>query len=473
MSEELRSKLFEAFAQTAQTLEQAEAKAKEEKGFERIERFSTPEEGEYMVRVLPLAPIFDENGNTVMPMNKQGCEFKLYNTFLEIEGAVNKKTGKAKVQRIPVIRATQPGVDKSVDLLDEYLRIAKDMYADDEDVISLLTDSQSRHRIKYNNQRVLYVYDLDGDKPKGPLMWTISNSSWKSIDEERRSVWIKEKAKHGENTPDPMCSFQEAWPLIITRTGKGFGDTKYAFKIDRGEDKVALTQDMLGELYDLPRIPDEIYRYTRYQMEATIEFLKQYDEKHDLEVTKDEEFLAAIETLKGELPSDDTSHFTLGGSSDSKVSDKKESKITLDSLNEAYDYIVDNNLGKDSDEVDELREDIRQFIEDNELDVVVKHSKKLKDLLEEVEDAMEDKSKTPVAPAKAETKKEEPEEEQKAEDEDDKDKEEESVRPARRRPRRPSADEEEVPAKSDDEDNEKPADEEQEEETHRRPRRTR
>lgn len=468
MSEELKSKLFEAFAQTAQTLEQAEAKAKEEKGFERIERFSTPEEGEYMIRVLPLAPIFNEEGRAVMPMDKQGCEFRLYNTFLEIEGAVNKKTGKAKVQRIPVIRATQPGVDKSVDLIDEYLRIAKDMYADDEDVISLLTDSQSRHRIKYNNQRVLYVYDLDGEKPKGPLMWTISNSSWKAIDEERRSVWNKEKAKHGENTPDPLCSFQEAWPLIITRTGKGFGDTKYAFKIDRGEDKVKLTEEMMSELFDLPRIPDEIYRYNRYQMEATIEFLKQYDEKHDLEVTKDEEFLAAIETLKGELPSDDTSHFTLGGSSEGRSADNRESKITLDSLNEAYDYIIDNNLGKDSDEVDELREDIRQFIEDNELDVVVKHSKKLKDLLEEVEDAMEDKSKTPVVDAKP--KKEEPEAaEEDGDGADDDDKDAAPARPARRRPARPSDEAEENTDNGKDEE----ADNEPEEETPRRRRRTR
>ena len=154
-------------------------------------------------------------------------------------------------------------------------------------------------------------------------------------------------------------------------------------------------------------------------------------------LVKDEEFLEKVEQLKGELDPDDNGHFSFSGSASSKDGAKTR-EITLDSLNDAYDYIVDNNLDKDSAEYEELREDIRQFIEDNELDVVVKHSKKIQDLLEEVEEAMKDKAKTPtktVEPEKSEEKNNPEDDSKKAE--------EEEVRSPRKRPSR-SEDEEEA-----------------------------
>ena len=98
MSEEVQKMgLFSLFQQTAQTLDQAEAKAKSEKGFEKIDRFRTPEEGEYVVRVLPLAPTgVDSEGKPIMPMDRNGFEFQLYSTFLDIDQPADKK-GKVKM----------------------------------------------------------------------------------------------------------------------------------------------------------------------------------------------------------------------------------------------------------------------------------------------------------------------------------------------------------------------------------------
>lgn len=471
MSEEVQKMgLFSLFQQTAQTLDQAEAKAKSEKGFEKIDRFRTPEEGEYVVRVLPLAPTgVDSEGKPIMPMDRNGFEFQLYSTFLDIDQPADKK-GKVKTLHIPVIKTTQKGVDKSVDLLEKYLEIAKDMYADDDEVIELLTGQNSRHRIRFSNQRVMYVLDLTDGTPKGPMFWQVSTSSYKDIDNERRSVWTKESekaAKKGLPKPEcPLCGLTQAWPLTITRTGTKFNDTKYAFKIDRGEEQLPLTEEQLQKLFDLPRIPDEIYHYTRYQMEATIEYLKQYDEKHDLEVCKDQEFLDAIEQLKGELSTDDNSHFSLSGDNTSGKDNSR--KITLESLNEAYDYIVDKGLGKDSDEYEELREDIRQFIEDNELDVVVKHSKKIEDLLEEIEEALDSKSKTPTKPAA----KEEPAEENDDDDDDKNEQEEEKPRTRKRPSRQEEDDEEQKPSKKE-EDNDDDKDDNNAAEEQPRPRRRR
>lgn len=492
MSEELQKKdFFELIRNSAQTRQEAEIRAKEEAGRERIDRFKMPDEGEYMVRVLPLAPstnidgspVMDENGKLVYPMGKKGCEFRLRSMIVELKGAPDKK-GKSKSQYISFVQSTQQGVGYSVDIVDEYVRIAKDMYADDEAVMNLLTGNESRERISWSRQRCMYIYDVTDGTPKGPMMWQLSDAQWKSISAEQLSTWSKEEEKakkkglDPKSVHDPLCDFYEAWPLTITKTGKKL-ETKYSFKIDRGEDQMPLTSEQIERLLELPRIPDTIYHFSRYQLEAELAYLQQYDEKHDLEVCKDEEFLEAVEKLKGELPADDNSHFTFGGST--KASGKESTAITLDSLNQAYDFIIDKNLGRDSDEYEALREDIRQFIEDNELSdvVVVKHSKKIEDLLNELEEAMEERES---APAAKKTKKAaaapvvDDDEEEEAEEEEAPEKpteapaeeveeEEEPQKPVARQRRRPSrpVDEEEEEEKVEANDNDEEAEEEKEE----------
>lgn len=455
MSEEVKKiNLFDAFSQTAQTLQQAEEKAKLEKGFDKIDRFRTPDEGEYFVRVLPLAPVMDASGKPTMPMNRTGFEFQLFSMFLDIDQPADKK-GKVKQLHIPVIRTTQSGVGMSTDLLEEYVRIAKDMYSDDDEVIDLISGSESRHRIRFSNQHVMYVMDMTDGTPKGPMLWTVSHNNYRDIDTERRSVWVKEVGKADKNglpAPEcPLCGVRNAWPLTVTRTGTKFNDTKYAFKIDRGEDQVPLEESWMEKLVDLPRIPDEIYRYTRYQFEATLEFLRQYDEKHELAVCQDDEFKEVVEKIKGELSPDDNSHFTLSGKADNKSDNNGSNTITLESLNEQYDYILDNDLGKDSDEYEELQGDIQQFIEDHKLDVIVKRSKKISDILDEIEQAMEENSKTPVTVAEPE---ESNAEESNTDDEEVDVKDPEDKPRKRQRPARPSEDEDSVHA------DEAPSDEE-------------
>ena len=131
MSEELKKRsAFELFAQVKQTYVEAEEKAKQEAGSPRVERFRIGEDGEYTVRILPLAPVLDSEGN-VLPLDRKGYEYPIRQLFLGIETA-SKKGGKKKVMNIPVIRTTDKGVDYSVDLIDTYVKIAKEMYGDDE-----------------------------------------------------------------------------------------------------------------------------------------------------------------------------------------------------------------------------------------------------------------------------------------------------------------------------------------------------
>lgn len=95
MSEEKRKlSAFEAFQQTQLTFAEAEEKAKQEAGAPKVERFRMGEDGEYSIRVLPLAPSFDNEGN-ILPMDRKGYEYAVHQFFLGIK-VPNKKGKKPK-----------------------------------------------------------------------------------------------------------------------------------------------------------------------------------------------------------------------------------------------------------------------------------------------------------------------------------------------------------------------------------------
>ena len=381
MSEELKNlSAFEAFQQSMMTFAEAEEKEKLEAGAPKIERFRTGEDGEYSIRVLPLAPNFDKNGN-VLPMERRGYEYPLHQIFLTIEAPTKK--GKNKKLNIPVIRTTDKEVGYSVDLIDTYVKIAKEMYGDDEKLIEHLTGSAFNGGMRYNFQHAMLVLDLSNDKSraKGPQIYQCSHSIYKNIDAAKMRLWRDLYEEDGQDTC-PISGFTNAYPIKIIRKT----DKKTEYTVEIGRKTADLKEEELMKLIDLPRIPELIYRYTRYHMEATLVFLKQYDKKHDMEVCKEPDFLEAVEKLKGELPKDDTSHFDL---SEAAEKDTAKDEVTIDSLWAEYDAITDEGLTEKSDEYQDLRERIRQFIEDKGLDVRISRSKNNQQLLNEIDEALE------------------------------------------------------------------------------------
>lgn len=389
MSEEKRKlSAFEAFQQTQLTFAEAEEKAKQEAGVPKVERFRMGEDGEYSIRVLPLAPSFDNEGN-ILPMDRKGYEYAVHQFFLGIK-VPNKKGKKPKKLSIPVIRTTDKEVGKSVDLLDTYVKIVKEMYGDDEALMKLLTSSSYEGGIRWNYQHALMVLDVSSDKEraKGPQVWQCSHSQYKDLDAAKMRLWAELKADDGQDTC-PISGFTDAYPVKVIRKTE---NNKTSYTIEIGRKTLDITEAEAEKLLELPRLPEQLYRYTRYQMEATLAFLQQYDEEHDMEVCKEPDFIEAVETLKGELPADDTSHFDLANAS-GKDSDKDE--VTIDSLYNEYDSIVDQGLNEKSDEYQELREKIRMFIEAKDLDVRISRTKNNLQLLEEIDEALDAQAKQP------------------------------------------------------------------------------
>jgi hypothetical protein len=166
-------------------------------------------------------------------------------------------------------------------------------------------------------------------------------------------------------------------------------------------------------------LPEIIYRYTRFHLEATIAFLEQYDEKLQIDVMSDKRIADCIDKIKMTFPADDVSHFSFDGNSNNSGAASKTSGISA--LWDIYDNLVEEGLDDKSDEGQNLRAEIKKFIEENELEVVISRRSLNEELLDEIEKCLskgDDKSKkeTP-ADSEPEEQETEPEEEEKEEPE--------------------------------------------------------
>lgn len=428
--------VFGLFAQTAQTYEEAVEKAKKEQGAPQVDRYRIAEDGDYSIRVLPLAPYLNEDG-TAKEMDRKGYEYPLHQLFIKIQKPApkGKKPGEITV---PIIRTTDKEVGYSVDLIDKYVEIAKQY--DDDEINEQLEKTSYYGGLKWQSLRCMYVYDKK-KTDRTPLLFQASFAQYKELDDAKRSVWKKLRSKSGgENQNCPISDFS-AYPVDITRKKNG-SKTEYKFTIDTLSDPDELTEQDLNKLLAAPRIDSIIYRYTRYHLEATLVFLKQMDEKFDIDVCQQPDFIEAVEKLKGELPADDTSHFDLAKAGESSDGGS-DGEVTIDSLWADYDAIAAQDLDSSSREYKDLRDKIQQFIVANELDIRITHSKNNEQLLNEVEEALEENKGQGQAETKAD-KDPEPEPEPEPEKQQDPEPEPEPA-PSRRRRSMPAAEPENKP----------------------------
>lgn len=370
----------EMFLGIQESYEAAQQRAQEEnRAFARTEFFRMDKPGVYRLRVLPLAPNADGTAS------RPGYEFPVHQLLLELE---KPATGnKPQKMYVTVTRATDAGY--SVDPIETYRRlaVAQAREAGDDKLAEKIDGGSFGGGLKYNYGHCLYIFDLD-ERGKGIQMMTLSHAQFKDLDERKFKLWSKKLAKN-PSYPCPVSSVYDAYPVEIEKRRNG-AKTEYLFSIDNESDPEPLTREELAALLGAPRIPEIIYRYTRYHLGATVEFLKQCDGIYGMRLMETDGMKEVIQQLSDELPKEDTSSFSF----DRRTKDNKDNiqdgtGISLDDLLEYYDELRRQDLGDKTEEGQELRAMIRSYIEQEALSVRVTRSTSNRELLELIESEME------------------------------------------------------------------------------------
>ncbi len=372
----------ELFVAAQESYEEAQTRALEEnKSFAKTEYFRMDKLGVYRLRILPIAPNRDGTND------RRSYEYPVRQLLMEIEKPVTGN-GKAASMYVTVPRTTDAGY--SVDMIDTYrkLAVAKAQQCGDEKLAEKIGGGSFGGGMKYNYGHAMYVLNMN-ERAKGIQLLTLSHSQFKELDERKFKLWQKKLAK-SPGFPCPISSVHSAYPVEIEKKKNG-GKTEYLIEIDNESDNDVLSNEELTKLFSTTRIPEIIYRYSRYQYEATLEYLKQCDVKYGLSVMADGNMAEAIEKLGSELPKEDTSSFSF----DKRTKDAKEnaansSGIVFDDLFNRYDELQEQGLGDKTEEGQELRGLIRSFVEQEKLSVRITRSTSNKELLDMIEDILVD-----------------------------------------------------------------------------------
>lgn len=387
---------FDIFRATSETIEEAQKKRAEESTGNRIEMFRLKKGGKSKIRILPLAPIKGEDGEYTLP--RKGYEYPVKELLLCIK---NKATGafKPKPQYVNIRHLSHifPQL-QGEDLIDLFSKIACEKYADDEKLCKAIRSNSFSGGIKYDRRRYMYVLNLD-EREKGIYLFSLSFSQYKELEDRKIDLW-QELLADDEHAECPISSIEEAYPVEITSKDEN-GKVSYAININSRK-SVPLTEDELNKLLAFTRLPEQLYRYTRFHLEATLAFLKQYEEDKGIDVLSDPRITELVEKIKLLLPATDQSHFNPNGKTDS--SDESDGgKNTIDSLWDTFDKLADAGKDDKSEEGQNLRNAIIEYINDNDLDVAVGRRVTNEELLNRIEDALKDADETPAKKDEPET----------------------------------------------------------------------
>lgn len=372
---------LDIFKQSQETFEDAKKKSNEESG-NKTKYFRLSQDGTFNVRILPLAPVIDKDGNPILPMERQGYEYPVKEQVLKIKSPDGKKTNYVSVCNA---KYAFPKLEK--DLIDLYVELVCDLYADDEALCKKVKETSFNGGLRYDSKRSMYIFDMD-KRSDGLQILQLSFSQYRELEERKLKLW--EKLNKNGNVPCPISSIADAFPLEITRTTEK-KKTQYSFNIDTISPKDVLTEDEVQTLLEAPRLPEVLYRYTRYHLEATIAFLEQWDETAGLNVMKEQEIQDCIDQIKLLIPASDQSHFNANGRSSD--GGNGNGAMTLDDLWDMYEEIEKAGLDDKSEEGQNLRTSIKEFIEDNDLDVRISRTRTNADLLGDIQDALEEAEK--------------------------------------------------------------------------------
>lgn len=371
----------ELFVAAQESYEEAQQRALEEnKSFTKTEYFRMDKLGIYRLRILPIAPNPDGTSD------RRTYEYPVRQLLMELE---KPTTGNAKPASmyVTVPRTTDAGY--SVDLIDTYrkLAVAEAQEQGDEKLAEKIGGGSFGGGLKFNYGHAMYILDLN-ERAKGIQLLTLSHSQFKELDERKFKLWQKKLVK-SPGFPCPISSVYNAYPVEIEKKKNG-GKTEYLIEIDNEAENDVLTTEELTKLMGMSRIPEIIYHYSRYQYEATVEYLKQCDVKYGMSILEEEDMKQAIAQLGSELPKEDTSSFSF----DKRTKDAKENASTsggiqLDDLFTRYDELQDKGLSDKTEEGQELRGLIRSFIEQEKLPVRITRSTSNQELLDLIEAALE------------------------------------------------------------------------------------
>jgi hypothetical protein len=371
------------FLGAQETYQESQKRTEDEsKPFQKAEFFRMDRFGVYRLRILPVAPNRDGS------IDRKSYEYPFHQLALEMERPAGGDNPASMYVTVP--RATDAGY--SIDLIDAYRKLAVETAKaqNNDRLADKIAGGTFGGGLKFNYVHALYILDLN-DREKGVQLLTLTHPQFRDLEDKKFILWQKELSKN-PYAVCPVSSVYNAYPVEIEKLRNG-ERTEYRISIDEAAGNDALCLKELETLMAAPRIPEVITRYSRYQLGATIEFLKQCDRKYGMRLFETEEIQSAIKKLHHELPQTDKSSFHFEKRTKDARTNAGDDRIDLDDLLNRFDELNDKGLDDRTEEGQELRTLIRTYIEREGLPVRITRTTSNREILALIEETLQKQEK--------------------------------------------------------------------------------
>lgn len=266
-----------------------------------------------------------------------------------------------------------------MDLIEEYVKMAKAKFASDTTKLDALTSNEmSSNSLRPSYSWICYADIMKGDDPLRPKLW-----EFKKMVRDAMNKLAFSEDEDDVIEVDPFTDVDDGLPIMVKymrnpnrKKGENYYDVSFPMK------SVArpLTDEEIEFYMTLPPLNEVVHNYSMYDFEKALDGLQWFDEEHEMGLFEDEDWLNLIEEVKAQYEADDedepakkkpakrkkTSKKVVAPKVEEEIEEEVEEEIEEE---EAEEPEVEEEAGDKFDDMD--RRTLRIFIRDEDLGIKV------------------------------------------------------------------------------------------------------
>lgn len=270
------------------------------------------------------------------------------------------------------------------DLVEEYTKWAKKKWAKDSDKLEALTGQQNSLNPSYS--WICYAAKISGDESLRAKLWEFK----KTVRDRLNNLAFSEDEDEAIEV-DPFTDVDEGLPVMVKymkNPNKKRGENFYEVNFPKKVAARPLTDEEIEYFMTLKPLNEVLLKYGIKDFEKALEGLQNFDEKNEIGLFDDDDWLEHVEEIKAQYDDDESND-----DDDEKPVKKKTFKKTKVVSEEEEAEEESNEEEDNDDELDDMdRTELKKYIKENDLSVTIKKSMSDDDIREAIREAMSEDS---------------------------------------------------------------------------------
>jgi len=302
--------------------------------------------------------------------------------------SVAKKDG--DLGRTTVLDSKVHGGTK-MDIVDEYVKMAKKIWAKDSDKLNAISGDKDSLNPSYT--WMAYASKVVTDEELHPMLWEFK----KMVRDALNKLSFSEDEGEAIET-DPFTDLDEGLPVLVKymkSPNKKKGENYYEVSFPKKATAVPISDEVLESFISLKPLNEVLPKYGIRDFDRALEGLQNFDDSNELGLFDNEDWIEKVEEVKSQYDAAEEEEDSKPAKKKTVTrSSEKPAKKAVKEAEEEEEEPAPKKKKKASDEFDDMdRDELKEYIAENDLDVKVKKSFEDDDIRSLIREALANSAK--------------------------------------------------------------------------------